>query len=55
MISNTVITHTDTVCPDPECQKIVAEKLALQKQKMEDIKREKEERIKRLQESRKGN
>lgn len=55
MISNTVITHTDTVCPDSECQKIVAEKLALQRQKMEDIKREKEERIKRLQESRKGN
>ena len=25
------IIHTDTVCPDPECQKIVEEKLAEQK------------------------
>ena len=39
------VTHTDTVCPDPECQKIVEEKLEIQKQKTEDLKAEKQKKL----------
>jgi hypothetical protein len=45
------ITHTEYVCTDPECQKIVEEQIAVQKEKrvaQENQKeREKQERIKR--------
>ena len=47
------ITHTDTVCPDKECQKIVNRGLAQQKQKSEDLKHEREARMKKSQENRK--
>lgn len=40
----TTITHTETVCPDPECQKIVEEKMDALRQKTEDMKIEKEKR-----------
>lgn len=40
----TTITHTETVCPDPECQKIVEEKMDALRQKTEDMKVEKEKR-----------
>jgi len=39
------IVHTDTVCPDPECQKIVEEKLAVQKAKTEELKQEKQKKL----------
>lgn len=39
------IVHTDTVCPDPECQKIVEEKLEIQKQKSDDLKMEKQKKL----------
>lgn len=48
-----VITHTETVCPDPECQKIVEEKLEAQRQKTEELQAAKEERMKRAQLARK--
>ena len=39
------IVHTDTVCPDPECQKIVEEKLEIQKQKSDELKQEKQKKL----------
>lgn len=39
------IIHTDTVCPDDDCQKIVEEKLEVQKQKTEEIKQEKQKKL----------
>ena len=39
------VVHTDTVCPDSDCQKIVEEKLEIQKQKTEDIKLEKQKKL----------
>lgn len=39
------IVHTDTVCPDKECQKIVEEKLEIQKQKSDEIKLEKQKKL----------
>lgn len=39
------IIHTDTVCPDPECQKIVEEKLEVQKQKSDELKQEKQKKL----------
>jgi len=34
------VTHTQTVCPDPACQKQVEEKLAFEKAKSDKIKEE---------------
>lgn len=42
------IVHTETVCPDKECQKIVNEKMAAEKKRAEDLKLEKEEKLKNL-------
>lgn len=39
------IIHTDTVCPDAECQKIVEEKLEAQKQKSDELKMEKQKKL----------
>lgn len=39
------IIHTDTVCPDAECQKIVEEKLEVQKQKSDELKAEKQKKL----------
>ncbi len=49
------ITHTETVCPDPDCQKIVEEKLDAQKQKTENLQLAREKRIKDAQAARKQN
>lgn len=40
------VTYTETVCPDPECQKIVEEKLEAQKQKSREMQDAKEKRLK---------
>lgn len=48
----TTITHTETVCPDPTCQKVVAEGLAKQKEKSDTLKHDREERMKKSQENR---
>lgn len=42
----TVIVHTETVCPDKECQKQVEEKFAKQKEKSAQMQHDKEERLK---------
>ena len=39
------VTHTETVCPDPECQKIVEERLEVQKQKSQELKDEKQKKL----------
>lgn len=39
------IIHTETVCPDPECQKIVEEKLEALKQKSDELKLEKQKKL----------
>ena len=43
-MNTTVVVHTETVCPDPECQKIVEKDLVVQKEKRDVIRRNKEER-----------
>jgi hypothetical protein len=42
----TVIKHTETVCPDPDCQKVVNEKLAEQRKRKEDLDSARAERMK---------
>ncbi|HVZ67227.1 MAG TPA: hypothetical protein VG917_03100 [Patescibacteria group bacterium] len=49
----TTLIHTEMVCPDPECQKIVEEKLEEQKKKTKDMQAAKDERIKKAQDARK--
>jgi hypothetical protein len=39
------VVHTDTVCPDPDCQKIVEEKLETQRAKTEELKQEKQKKL----------
>jgi len=39
------VTYTDTVCPDPECQKIVEEKLAVQRAHTANLQAEREKRM----------
>ncbi len=41
---STTIVHTEMVCPDAECQKIVEEKMDALRQRTEDMKVEKEKR-----------
>lgn len=43
------VVHTETMCPDPECQKIVEEKLAQQKQKSDDLQAARDVRMKESQ------
>lgn len=40
-----IITRELTVCPDAECQKIVAAELAVQKKKRDKIKSDREEKL----------
>ncbi|MBI4991140.1 hypothetical protein HZB96_03540 [Candidatus Gottesmanbacteria bacterium] len=39
-IGASLVTYTTTVCPDPECQKIVDDQLKKRKDKLETIQRE---------------
>ena len=48
----TQITHTETVCPDVECQKIVDEGFAKQKEKSDILKHDREVRMKKAQANR---
>lgn len=41
----TTVTRSLTVCPDPECQKIVEKKLAVEKEKRDKIKAAREEKL----------
>lgn len=41
----TTVTRSLTVCPDPECQKIVEKKLAAEKDKRDKIKAVREEKL----------
>jgi hypothetical protein len=43
--TSTTITRSLTVCPDPECQKIVDKKLAVEKDKRDKIKAAREEKL----------
>jgi hypothetical protein len=49
-VGNYPITRTDTVCPDPECQKAVEEEIAAKQKKKDEMMdkklREKEQRAK---------
>lgn len=54
-MGTTITTHTQTVCPDPECQKIVEKELELKKKKKEEIKQNKEDRRIKFKEQRKNN
>lgn len=40
----TTVIHTETTCPNKECQKIVNKQLAAQKEKREKIRKDKEDR-----------
>lgn len=40
------IIHTETVCPDKKCQKMVEERLNKERQRTQDLKNEKEKRLK---------
>lgn len=44
-LGTSTIIHTDTMCPDKECQKIVEEKLEVQKQKSDELKLEKQKKL----------
>lgn len=46
-IGSTIVTYTETVCPDSDCQKIVEKGLAVQKHKREKLEKDKE--IRKLQ------
>lgn len=48
-----MVVHTETVCPDRECQSVVEEKLLAQRQKTEEMQLAREERMKQAQASRK--
>jgi len=37
VIGNSTVVYTDTVCPDPECQKAVETKLVTEKEKREQM------------------
>jgi hypothetical protein len=41
----TTVTRSLTVCPDPECQKVVEKKLAVEKDKRDKIKAAREEKL----------
>ena len=55
-IGVSLVTFTETVCPDPECQKIVDDQLQKKKEKIENIHKESLKRrgnIKRVKKVRK--
>jgi uncharacterized protein YdbL (DUF1318 family) len=41
----TLVTYTDMVCPDPECQKLVDEISAARKEKSDFLKRKREKNV----------
>lgn len=41
---NSTVVHTETVCPNKECQKLVNKEIAYQQEKRDKIKKDKEER-----------
>lgn len=45
LTGTTSVTYTESVCPDPDCQKIVDKELAAQKKKRDEIAKNKEDRI----------
>lgn len=47
-IGNSIITHTVTICPDPECQKLVEKGLLVEENKRKVMYLEQEERAKEL-------
>lgn len=53
-MGKTVIVHTETVCPDPECQKIVEKGFEVQRKKREEMEHSKEERKIKFQELKKS-
>lgn len=46
---SSVITHTETVCPDEECQKVVDAKFKQEKEKKEALMLEKQKRYEQSQ------
>lgn len=54
-MGTSTITYTETVCPDPECQKIVERELDAQRKKKEEMEQNKEDRKARLKEFNKKN
>jgi len=53
-ISGSLVVFTQTVCPDPECQKIVDEQLQIKKDKLADIHQKSLERRKTIKRVRKA-
>lgn len=51
----TTVTYTETVCPDPLCQKIVERELESQRKKKEAFEKSKEDRKLQLQKANKKN
>lgn len=49
-----LITHTQTVCPDPVCQEIVETELQVRKGKLEALQRKSLERMKTIKRVKKG-
>ena len=47
-VGNSTITHTITVCPDPECQKMVEKSLVTEEKKRKIMYEEQEKRAKDL-------
>lgn len=53
-INGSTVSYTQTICPDPECQKIVEEQLQIKKDKLADIHQKSMERrktVKRVKKS----
>ena len=53
-INGSTVVFTQTVCPDPECQKIVEEQLQLKKDKLNDIHQKSLERRKTIKRTKKA-
>ena len=48
MMEKSVVTYTTTVCPDPECQKMVEKGLVVEENKRKVIREEQERRAEEL-------
>jgi hypothetical protein len=46
VVSNSEVTYTETVCPDPECQKMIEKGLQNDEKKRAVLKEEQERRVK---------
>lgn len=49
-----VVTHTESVCPDDDCQKLIDEERRLAREKTEKNKRDREERAQAIINAKKG-